>query len=142
MATPLLRYIWASPNTLLGVLIGLLALSTGGEIRIHSGVLEASGGFPSWWLRNATPLPGGTQAITFGHVVIGQNQLALDSTRIHERVHVDQYGRWGPFFLPAYLLSSTFALLGGRDAYRDNLFEREAYRIERERKGSSRRERS
>jgi hypothetical protein len=42
-------------------------------------------------------------------------------------VHVRQYERWGPLFVPAYLLSSLVELLRGRRPYRDNWFEREAY---------------
>ena len=38
-----------------------------------------------------------------------------------------QYERWGPFFLPAYLLSSLLQLLRGRHPYRENHFERQAY---------------
>ena len=38
-----------------------------------------------------------------------------------------QYERWGPFFIPAYLLSSLVQLLRRRDPYLDNRFEREAY---------------
>ena len=49
-----------------------------------------------------------------------------------------QYERWGPFFLPAYLLSSLVALLLGRDPYLDNRFEREAFRDEPSRRRSCR----
>jgi hypothetical protein len=40
---------------------------------------------------------------------------------------VKQYERWGPFFIPAYLGSSAWMWLRGRDAYRDNPFEAEAF---------------
>lgn len=46
----------------------------------------------------------------------------------HELVHVDQYGRWGPFFIPAYLVASLWARLKGHEAYRDNPFELAAAR--------------
>jgi hypothetical protein len=49
------------------------------------------------------------------------------AVRAHEQVHVRQYERWGPLFVPAYLLSSLVELLRGRRPYRDNWFEREAY---------------
>jgi hypothetical protein len=42
-------------------------------------------------------------AITLGHVVLATTESALKKTRSHERVHVRQYERWGPFFIPAYL---------------------------------------
>ena len=38
-----------------------------------------------------------------------------------------QCERWGPLFLPAYLLASLAVYLRGGRAYRDNPFEREAY---------------
>ena len=66
-------------------------------------------------------------ALTLGHAVFGQNQHALEFTRDHERVHVRQYERWGIFFLPAYLLASLYLYLRGRDFYRENPFEIEAY---------------
>ena len=135
-----LRYLWASPNTLVGLLFVGIGRLSGGQVRWHSGVLEVCGGFPAWFLRHATLIPGGVGAMTLGHVVMGLHQRALDETRVHERVHVEQYGRWGPFFLPAYGLSSVFALMNGGDAYRDNHFERVAYRIEREHRELRRRE--
>lgn len=123
----LLRYLWASPNTLLGLALVLLARLTGGRSRVHSGVIEAWGGAATWMLRRCVPLQGGALAITIGHVVLGCTELALDVTRTHERVHVKQYERWGPLFIPAYFIASLVAWCRGGDAYRDNVFEREAY---------------
>jgi hypothetical protein len=51
--------------------------------------------------------------------------------RAHEQVHVRQYERWGPFFVPAYLASSLWQGLCGRHLYRDNHFERPAFAAER-----------
>jgi hypothetical protein len=70
--------------------------------------------------------------MTFGHVVFGQSQAALDATRDHEHVHVRQYERWGIVFVPAYLAASAYLLVRGRDAYRENPFEIEAYSIDRQ----------
>ena len=74
-------------------------------------------------------LPGGplAMAMTLGHVVLGQTDAALDVAREHELVHVRQYERWGPLFVPAYLGASLVLWLAGRDAYRENPFERQAY---------------
>ena len=44
--------------------------------------------------------------MTLGHVVLGRSAAALAETRAHERVHVTQCERWGPFFVPAYAASS------------------------------------
>ena len=127
-----LCYLWASPNTFLGLLVVPLA-AFGGGVRRLDGVVEAHGGAVAWLLERATKLWGGAAAVTLGHVVIGRDEECLERSRAHERVHVRQYERWGPFFLPAYLLSSLRAWLLGRDPYRDNRFEREAFRLGRER---------
>jgi hypothetical protein len=65
-------------------------------------------------------------AITLGHVVLAQSEADLVRTRAHERIHVRQYERWGPFFPALYLVASLIAFLEGGDAYFDNRFEREA----------------
>jgi hypothetical protein len=96
-------------------------------MKVYRGVLEAHGGFITWWLRHAVPLGNGALAMTLGHVVIGQHPHALHLTRAHERVHVRQYERWGPLFLPAYGIASIVAVARGRPAYRGNAFEIEAY---------------
>jgi hypothetical protein len=64
-----------------------------------------------------------------GHVVLGRTGHCLDSCRTHELVHVRQYERWGPLFIPAYVACSVFIWFRGGDAYRDNPFEREAFAI-------------
>ncbi len=127
---PVLRflgYLWASPNTLLGLLVVLLSCLTGGSAALVRGVVEVHGGFATAFLRRGLPLIGSGAAMTLGHVVLGQNADYLESTRDHERVHVDQYERWGPFFLPAYGSASLYLWLSGRDPYRENPFEKEAY---------------
>lgn len=65
-------------------------------------------------------------AITLGHVVLGLDADVLARVRAHEQVHVRQYERWGALFLLAYPAASLYQWLRGRDAYRDNPFEREA----------------
>ena len=125
----LLRYAWASPSTAIGLAVVILTLLTRGRCSWVQGVLEAHGGFASWFLRRIVPLEHGASAMTIGHVVIGLDQPALDRTRLHERVHVPQYERWGPFFIPAYFIESGLARLRGADAYYGNRFEAEAYRV-------------
>lgn len=66
--------------------------------------------------------------MTLGHTVVGRTAAVLDLTRRHELVHVRQYERWGPFFIPAYLVCSAWQWFQGRDPYRDNPFEVEAFR--------------
>jgi hypothetical protein len=120
-----LTYAWAAPATILGLLLALLALR-GGRIAVRDGVLEAHGPLVRSALTHLTIVRGGVAAITFGHVVLGCDSDALEWSRTHERVHVAQYERWGPFFLPAYVAASLWAFLRGGDFYLDNVFERAA----------------
>lgn len=117
---------------MVGMLIGLLALLLGGSVRFNAGCLEFFGGPLGSWFRR---IPGGQvafTAMTLGHVIIGRDRATLDEACVHERVHVRQYERWGPFFVPAYLLASAFLWLRGRRPYWDNPFEIEAYQAERD----------
>jgi hypothetical protein len=123
----LLAYLWASPNTLLGLLIASPDLLTHRRFQRIAGVIEIEGPWVCLLLRRAVLLKGGARAITFGHVVLGRSREVLDLTRDHERVHVAQYERWGPLFIPAYLLASVAARLRGGHPYLDNRFEREAF---------------
>jgi hypothetical protein len=124
----LLVYLWTAPTTLVGLWLAPLALLTGGGVQRIDGVIEIHGGVVRWLLRHCTLLKGGASAMTLGHVVLGQDRTVLELTREHERVHVRQAERWGPLFIPAYLLASLIALLRGKNAYFDNPFERDAYR--------------
>jgi hypothetical protein len=119
-----LGYTWALPNTLLGSCFLLPTLLTGGKVRFERGALEIQGGFAGWFLRK---LARNVCAMTLGHVILGQCRDCLDRARDHEHVHVGQYMRWGPFFLPAYALSSFVCWCKGLDPYRQNRFEIPAY---------------
>ena len=118
--------LWASPWTLFGLLVGGLGLLGGGRIQRTGRVVEFFGGGAAFFLRTF-PLVSGASAVTFGHTVLARDRSALEATREHELVHVRQYERWGPVFVPAYLLCWLVLWLRGRDPYRDNPFEREAY---------------
>lgn len=122
----LILILWTSPNTLLGLVIGGVGMCFGGRARIRGHAVEFYDGGTKWFMQR---LPHGqfTLALTLGHTILGQTDASLDISRDHETVHVRQYERWGPFFLPAYFLSSTYMWLVGRRFYRDNPFEREAY---------------
>ena len=71
-------------------------------------------------VRHAWPLPWTT-------VVLALDHDTLAALRAHERIHVQQYERWGPLFVPAYLGSSLLQWLRGQDPYLSNWFEREAF---------------
>ncbi len=119
-----IAYLWASPYTLTGILIGVILRANFQRV---DGVIEINGPRIAKILRT---LPTPAMAMTFGHVVFGVDQRALDVTRRHEAVHVKQYERWGPVFVPAYLIASIFMYIRGRDPYRDNPFEVQAYAVD------------
>jgi len=118
--------LWASPCSALGFVLGIVALGSGGRARRVGHVLEFYGGALNWLL-NYVPIVGGAAAMTLGHVVVGRTSDMLDHCRDHELVHVRQYERWGPLFLPAYLGCSVWLMLRGHDPYLENPFEKEAY---------------
>ena len=122
----LLAWLWASPWTAVGLAAGALGLATGGRVQRPGVAIEFHGGALPWLL-SQWPCGSCTMAMTLGHVVLGRDAPCLDVTRAHELVHIRQYERWGPLFIPAYLLCSALIWLRGGDAYRDNPFEREAY---------------
>ena len=120
-----LAWLWAAPGTLLGLMLLVLARATGGEVRRRAGTLEAHGGVAArvlQWIGFGRII----DAIALGHVVLARDAASLDACRLHEHVHVRQWERWGPLFLPAYFGSSLWALVRGRDPYLANVFEREA----------------
>lgn len=118
--------VWASPNTLLGLTWGTIGCLTGGRVRRRGRTIEFWGGAVEWTLRRL-PLAHSAAAMTIGHVILGQDLVCLDACRDHEMVHVRQYERWGPLFLPAYAVGSLWAWYKGKHPYYDNPFEREAY---------------
>jgi hypothetical protein len=123
---PLLTLIWALPWTSFGVLIGITGLATGGGVQRSGKTVEFWGGAVSWFLRTF-PLVSGASAVTFGHCILGRSQSALSRCRDHERVHVRQYERWGPAFVPAYLFHWVRLRIAGHDPYWDNPFEKQAF---------------
>ncbi|MEX1167329.1 MAG: signal peptide prediction [Hydrogenophaga sp.] len=111
------------PNSVVGLLLGLLMIPLGARLRVLGGVIEIAA------LPDAPRRPWPFSAITLGHVIVGTHPQALERLRAHERVHVRQCERWGPLFLPAYLLAGAWQWVRGRRAYWDNPFEVEARRV-------------
>jgi hypothetical protein len=101
---PLLRgfgYVWASPNTLLGLLFGALSFQAP---RPAHGILVFDGparGF-LWGLRVFN-----RAAITYGHVVLANRPLE-GTLLAHELHHVWQYERLGPLYIPIYVVVWLF----------------------------------
>lgn len=119
-----LGYTWAMPNTLIGLTFIPLALLSGGGFQVRRGAVDVYGGVVQWFLLTFCR---GAGAMTLGHVIIAQDKYWLDRTHNHEHVHVAQYMRWGPFFLPMYCLSSFQCWRKGKNPYLENRFEIEAY---------------
>lgn len=97
--------IWALPNTLIGLAIGIASLPFGGEIHFDNNAIQFT---------NVPFGPGG--ALTLGNVQLftnGMDPSSSDSQRydggpgavpvgLHEQAHTYQNQLLGPFFLPAY----------------------------------------
>lgn len=124
LVTTPLGYLWASPNSVLGLLIVTFTMLSRGSVRCERGAIEVHSGFAEWFLRTFC---GGACAMTLGHVILGLDRRALDISRDHEHVHIEQYMRWGPLFLPIYGASSYLCWRKGKNPYLENIFEIEAY---------------
>lgn len=122
----MLLYVWVLPASLVGLVWVPLVWWQRGQIRWVDGVLEVTGGVVSRILLRGTPWLRSIAAITLGHVVLGATADDLEWTRAHERVHVRQYERWGPLFIPLYLLAGLWLMIRGRNPYFDNPFEVDA----------------
>ena len=113
-ARSLWGYVWAAPNSLVGLLGGLTTRSR--PVRWRGVLLfEDTDGGLARFLRWR-----GFAAITLGHVIVANRPLS-DGLLAHELEHVAQAERWGPLYYPAYLLGSVLG-------YRRNPFERAARR--------------
>lgn len=120
-----MKFAWALPNTLVGLAMGILVIALGGRLRSTPQALEFTfRDRVGQCGRLARTLP--FRGIVFGHVVLAVTAQELASVRAHELVHVAQYERWGPLFIPAYLGSSLWQMLRGRSAYWYNHFEVQA----------------
>lgn len=124
-----LKYLWPLPITFFGLLLAGIVKASGGYCLRHDNALEASNGAASrlLWLMNPW---AHIEAITLGHVVLARDTDTAARLRTHEHTHVRQYERWGVIFPFAYLASSAIAVIKGGDAYRDNVFEREAFAVQ------------
>lgn len=92
-----LGFVWTSPNTLLGLVLGLLTFQ---RPRLDHGAVvfdRASRGLTSLMPRF------GRAAMTVGFVIVSAQPLT-GSLREHERHHIRQYCAWGPLFIPVYFV--------------------------------------
>ena len=119
------KFLWAAPCTVVGLVLAGFIVLAGGKAKWSNGALEVT-------YRNhytscgplARKLP--FRGIVFGHVILAVTRDELQTIGAHERVHVQQYERWGPLFFVAYAASSLWQLLHARDPYWYNHFETQA----------------
>jgi hypothetical protein len=92
-----LGFIWTSPNTLLGLLLGALTMQSP---RLAHGLVLFDRGPRglTWLLRKAN-----RGAMTVGFVVLSSAPVE-GRLLSHEAHHVRQYAAWGPLFIPVYLV--------------------------------------
>jgi hypothetical protein len=114
-----LGFVWTLPNTVLGLLIGLLTFQFP---RAEAGVLifdRTPRGL------SGTPISRAVfrrfTAFTVGAVIVAREPVGGILLQ-HEFAHVRQYRLWGPLYLPVYGL--LYLLFG----YRRHPFERAAMR--------------
>jgi hypothetical protein len=92
-----LGFVWTLPNTILGLLAGLLTFQLPS---FREGLVLFDRG-----PRGLTRLleRGGRTAMTIGFVIVSATCVE-GRLLAHERQHVRQYCVWGPLFIPTYLL--------------------------------------
>lgn len=116
-------YIWASPATMIGLVLAFMAAVSGGKLSIRNGVVEASGGLGKRLLADKGRLFRGGAAMTLGHVIIARDAACMERSREHEWMHVRQFERWGPFLLPVNWAIAIWLRWRGLDPYLDHPFE-------------------
>ncbi|MFC7518887.1 hypothetical protein ACFQUU_28150 [Herbaspirillum sp. GCM10030257] len=128
----LLGMAWASPLTAVGLAMALPIIVFRGHgqlVRGHTVALLVRGTLADLLLRRH-PF-GAMNAMAIGHIVIASSDGLSSRVLIHELAHVRQAARWGPLFPFAYLASSAWAAMRGKDAYWHNRFEIAARRAEK-----------
>src|SRR6186997_3025981 len=91
-----LGFVWTSPNTLIGLVLGL---GTFQRPRLAHGAIifdRAPRGLTALMLR------ANRVAMTVGFVILSAHPLT-GRLLAHEQHHIRQYEVWGPLFIPVYL---------------------------------------
>lgn len=125
-------FVWASPLTALGLLLALPVILYRGHMQVvrgHTFAILARGPFADAML-SRHPF-GVMNAMALGHVVIAMHDGLSSRVLVHELAHVRQAERWGVVFPFAYLASSAWAAIRGKDAYWHNRFEIAARKAEK-----------
>lgn len=128
----LLGVAWAAPLTAFGLVVALPVFLLRGHVQLvrgHTVALLVRGPFADRML-GRHPF-GAMTAMALGHVVIAEHQGLSARVLTHELTHVRQAARWGVIFPIAYLASSAWAAIRGKDAYWHNRFEIAARKAEK-----------
>lgn len=123
---------WAAPLTTFGLLLALPVVLFRGHmqfIRGHTFAILVRGRVADAML-SRHPF-GAMNAMALGHVIIATHEGLSSRVLIHELAHVRQAAHWGIAFPFAYLASSAWAAIRGRDAYWHNRFEVAARKAEK-----------
>lgn len=122
----IVKLLWAAPCSAVGLVLAVVPLALGGRAKWSSGALEVT------YRENQAACGKVASGLPFRGIVFGHVILAVTSEELrhhigpHERVHVEQYERWGPLFFVAYGASSLWQLFKGRSPYWYNHFEVQA----------------
>jgi hypothetical protein len=108
-------FLWTSPNTLIGIVLGLLTFQVP---RVAHGALlfDRSPRGLTWVMTRVN-----RTAMTIGFVIVSAEPVE-GTLLAHERHHIRQFMAWGPLFIPVYFL------LAARYGYRNHPMERAARR--------------
>lgn len=123
---------WASPLTLFGLLLALPVVLFRGHMHIvrgHTFAILVRGRVADAML-SRHPF-GAMNAMALGHIIIATHEGLSARVLTHELVHVRQASHWGAIFPIAYLASSAWAAIRGKDAYWHNRFEVAARKAEK-----------
>lgn len=127
-----LGMVWALPVTSFGLLLALPVVAWRGHAQVVHGrtpALLVRGPLADVLLGHH-PF-GAMTAMALGHIVISESAGLSARVLAHELAHVRQAARWGVVFPFAYLASSAWAAMRGRDAYWHNRFEIAARKAEK-----------
>lgn len=93
----LVRFVWTLPNTVIGLVLGLLTFQAP---RALDGlvVFDRRARGLTWLMPRL-----GRSAMTIGYVILSSKPLE-GRLLAHEQHHVRQFATWGPLFIPVYLL--------------------------------------
>jgi len=92
-----LGFVWTLPNTVLGLLLGLLTFQRP-RVRVGAVTFDRTPRGLTWLMARMN-----RSAMTVGFVILSAVPVE-GNLLLHERHHIRQYMAWGPLFIPVYLV--------------------------------------